>query len=259
MRENYSRTLKALKQYARQNNIPDSKLSEVTAQLQSLIPLLGEYSHSRVMLNRIGTALFQDEGLILTPICHFWEERSNFGTSLPLIAQKHLEFLQRVCESAPHMKPVFLVADTEVDDNLLLRSIRRSSAEFLAALEREREMIHEAIQPFGWETHFMSEYIPDLSNRESLIREQLQDANELLPRLISLAMDRGDIYHKIGIFDPEERKRRTLHVAAQYLALARYAREKGALIATHTTQNVMWYREAEIGILHNEIHNLNLI
>lgn len=248
---NFSRTASFLRQYARSNNIIESKVDEVKRQLQSFISLTGEYSHSRVMLNKLGAALFQEEGRVFVPLCHTWGDRSEFGNTLSPFVQKHIDFLKAICEVAPHLKPVFLVSDTEVCDNLLLRSLGKDSTELLFAIKRERDSIQESVRPFGWQAQLVTEYISDFEDRESSARKELQDAAELRSHLTTLTLNRWRFYKKMSVVNPQEKLSRTIQVAAQYLAFGKYAKEQGALIVTHTTTNVMWYREGGAVVIHN--------
>lgn len=251
MVENFARTVSMLRQHARKNGISESKFNEVVMQLQSIIQITGEYTHSRVVLNPLGKLLLQDEVRTLVPICHAWDELPVFGSAIPSVVQKHIEFLKTVCTIAPQVQPIFLVADTEASDNLLLRSLQRQASEFLSALQGEQAVIESLIRLSGWRARMMTSYIPDLLEREARARAVLSAEDRYRQRLITLALDRQQLYQRMGISDPEEQSLRTVQVAAQYMALALYAEENGTLMVTHTTTNVMWYRECGVAVLHN--------
>jgi hypothetical protein len=246
MTQDLARVNKAIRQYARTHGVEIDRVEEVLDQLQGIVAFAGPITQARQQCLRLGQALLQSHVKLLVPLCHVWDEVVSLGDALPPLACSHIEFLAQACAIAPQLQPFFLVADTEASDPALLESLSLARDEFLERIAREKALLERRVSSLGWSVELMSEAIPDMAHREREALEDLSGDKSAQARITDLTLGRSLLYQRMGIQRPEAQRARTVQVAAQYLALGRYAAISSGVIATHTTNNVMWYRDAQV-------------
>jgi len=99
----------------------------------------------------------------------------------------------------------------------------------------------------------MTKRFPDLRNLEEEISAEIEANPNLRPRITSDTIARQEMYQKIGVWDIEAMRKRTIATAAQYSALAKIAARDGLLICNHETVNLAWYNEYQAAVLHNPV------
>lgn len=253
-----NRNKMAIAQYARTNNLLP-RLDEVWNVLEHILPHLGEQSHSRQMITRIGTTLLRDEVTIVAPSCPDYSHRNgkytfdSVGSGVPLLASLHIKLLEKIAHLIPRVKVEILIADQESRDAALCHRIRLSQSDFCSHIERSRDALGEFVHGLGWAAGLMTTRFPDLLLLEAYWLNQIRSDSSLKQAILSDTIARGDMYHRIGVTVDVEMIERTMQTAAQYSALAHIAARDGLLICNHETVNLSWYNRHGAPVLHNAV------
>ena len=236
------------------------QVTALLAKLQELVKIIGQESRNERVLFALGTALLADQKTVIVPVCpdyshNGWRytfEGLNGGVSL--VTQKHLEFLLAVKEIFPDLQVIFLMADHEADDEAICCKVGKTRDEFQRLVLQSAEATRCLMAPLGWQSHLMTELIPDLVVQEAKIAAELTGDEALSQGLRQDAVSREDlsrlIYHA---FTREEVFTRTVRTAAQYKAMGQFVAGRNYLVCNHTTVNLRWYVETDAALLHNPV------
>lgn len=248
----------AIQQYARFNHL-SHRTGEVFGALDKILPVLGEQSQSRQMINRIGRLLLHDRVTIVAPSCPDYSHRNGIYTfesvrdGVPLLARLHCKFLNNIERYIPsRVTCEIMIADQEAEDEVLCSRLRVTEQEFKKRIDASVEATREFV-PDGWQVHKMMTMFPDLSELETKFSLEIQADRNLAYTIELDTYARMGMYQKIGVYDLESMRRRTLRTAAQYCALGYIAKRDGLLICNHNTVNLAWYNTQGVAILHNAV------
>ncbi|SFB44425.1 hypothetical protein SAMN05216266_111206 [Amycolatopsis marina] len=251
----------ALRQYER-DHANSGLLPELLERLPRVIAASGAASTTRRMVQRIGRTLL-DTGLaptILAPTCPDYSHRDGRYTctsvhgGTPLLAHRHIDFLDRVTESLPRARVVFLLADQEADDPVICRVCRVEPEEFRRRVEQSILATREAVERRGWQAEAMTRYVPHFRHQSTNAAREIAADSRLRGRLASESDQRSRLY---ALLDPsmttQEAETRTARTAGQYVALGTFAAERDMLICNHSTTNLGWYNNVGTAVLHHPI------
>lgn len=256
---NWGRVKKALIQEEKQLKIEERLVEERFSRLKELISnVCGEFSQNRKMAIKIGKRILFTENLtVITPCCPDYSHENGcytfrgLGGGVSLLTQKHIEFLKKVRWLFPNTRPLFVIADAEVNDDEIRHAVGRNREEF-NALVKSSLFKTQKILPSNYQVKLMTTAIPDLIEKEIIVSKQMRENQSLSSRITSETIQRANMYFKINPrLRGEEMKKRTIRTAAQYVAFGRHAEEQGYLICNHTTTSLNWYLQTRAPVLHN--------
>jgi len=255
----WRRIQKAILQRTRARGFAE-RVEKAMSQLFQLVEICGEFTKNRKMLVRIGNILLDQNPIIIAPCCPDYGHengRYNFrglNGSVPLLATKHIEFLKKVVKIIPKAKLILLVADLESEDEAIRKAVKKTKSEFDRLIRESLEAIREAIKKSCWNAELMTSMIPNLKEKEIEISKWIEKNEKFKSRLRIDTNSRSKMYWKINpSFSYEEKLKRTIRTAAQYLAFGELLSQKGCIICNHTTVNLSWYLQTEVGVLHNPV------
>lgn len=250
-----------IRQYARRVGKEDL-VQPVLEVLSQLVPLCGEGSHAKQMVYRIGRTLVAQncQPTILAPCCPDYTHEAGqytfrgLGTGVPLLAELHLMFLSQVIEVLPQATVIIMVADQEAEDTVLAVACGVSPNEFRERIHGSIQSIRERVVGLPIRVCAMTDVMPTLTSDEQAVAEWIRQTSQFRSRIDSEACQRAKMYRRIvsGLTWKQMRER-TIRTAAQYVALGRFANAQQMLICNHTTTNLSWYKETEVGVLHNPV------
>lgn len=252
------RVVSALRQHARANQLPH-RLDEVVRVLCMLESLLGSSSHGRKALLRIGKVLFDESPKIIVPTCPDYAHTDGRYTfagitgGVPLLAQRHIDFLDDVCRVLPNASITFVLADQEALDPVICTRLGVTQEEFLQKIDDSVCALHEVIRHRGWQSVHMTKRFPTLLDQEVLHVAEIRHSARYRVRIDAYTVARGDMYRKLGVYNTEAMRERTIRTAAQYTALAELSIQESFLICNHETVNLSWYHEKNAAVLHNPV------
>lgn len=252
------RSVTAITQYGRKHGF-ENRTQEVIHTIEDMLPSLGAQSKSRVMINRIGITLLQENVTVIAPSCPDYSHTrgkydfTSVGAGVPLLSRLHIEFLEHIATLVPRMRCEIVVADQEVSDEALCKKIGHTKDGFLSLIHRSIAATSEYVAPKGWCVAAMTERFPELEALETVITKEIASDQSLQSRLKHDTLARSDMYRMIGVYDTEAMHRRTIRTAAQYCALAHIAARDKLLVCNHETVNLGWYNRYGAAVLHNPI------
>jgi len=252
------RNRSAIAQYARTKGL-ESNVEYALIALEAILPTLGPQSHSRVMVNRIGTILLQETVTIVAPSCPDYSHMNGkydfngVGTGLPLLSQLHISFLDSLVTKLPNANYEIVVADQEAEDTALCARTGLTQTQFSKKIHKSIEVTSDYLTTRGWRVSAMTERFPDLCRLEQEVAEEITNNRNLYNRIRSDTMARSNMYHSIGVHNFEDMQLRTIRTASQYGAMAQIAAQKQILICNHETVNLVWYNRYNAAVLHNPI------
>ena len=250
---------KTLKDEVRRNGYKRSP-DECLCLLREIIPLCGPGSQTKRMTREIGLWLLRGHTQIIAPVCPDYSHRDgkyNFETlngGVPLLAEIHTTFLRKITEYIPETFVTLLVADHEADDPLLCNVVKKSRDEFSELVNSSVLELRQRVNIFDWTATTMTDFIPDLIEKEISYGNWIRNCDEFGSRLRAETMQRSEMYMKLKrCMGDEEMIERTIHTAAQYVALGKHAKQSNSLVCNHTTTNLAWYLQTEVALLHNPV------
>lgn len=255
----FGRVRTALFQEAHKRRLPEGRVEECARLLPDLLSLCGQYSHSRRVATRLGQMLLAGPLHVLAPTCpdytHLFGRYTfkGLGDGVPLLAKRHIVFLESVQKLIPDMHVSLLVANHEADDEALCVATGCTRDEFLRRLQRSLIAVQDLIAEYGWSASFMTDVVKDLISEERLVARELQHNETYAGHIKMENIARQPMYRRIGQFTIEEQRRRTLTTAAQYVVLGRFAERRNMAICNHSTTNLAWYLREGVAVLHNPI------
>lgn len=256
----WKRVRSALLQESRRAMIDEVKVFEAIEMLPAIVDCCGEFSRNRRIAQRIGRGLIKDRTTIIIPVCPDYSHENGHYTfrslsnGVSLITTLHVAFLKKLVAQLPKVDVIFLLADHEADDEYICRAVGKTRDEFGVCVLGSVQATKGLLSPYGWRVELMTSFIPDLVAQEHDIAMWMDSNKEFAPRIERETWSRAEMYRKIsGLFTGEEMKRRTIKTAAQYMALGRFAARNYYLVCNHTTTNLSWYTQTEVGILHNPV------
>ncbi|MEK7549685.1 MAG: hypothetical protein AAB519_01735 [Patescibacteria group bacterium] len=250
----WKRIGKALFQEARRIG-KEKQAEELLESLQKLVLFSGQATRSRKVLFQIGRALLKDDPVLLVPICQDYRFGSGLlGSEVPALAQLHAQFLEKVTELFPCIAVRFLIADQESESKDLCQDLRKTPEDLSFLMQQSAERTGQYVASKGWQTLMMTDVVDNLLEKEEETFRWIVENPAFHARIVSDVLSRGPLYDRVRTNMPfEEKKKRTAYTAAQYVVLGRYASEHGFLVCGHTTTNLSWYLQCEVGILHNPV------
>ncbi|TSC55722.1 MAG: hypothetical protein G01um101418_743 [Parcubacteria group bacterium Gr01-1014_18] len=255
----WKRLKSAFAQEARRKN-SRADADHIVDCLRNFIGICGEFSVNRRMLLRIGYWVLEGSLRLLVPCCPDYGYSNGcytfrgMGGGISLLAQCHIDFVEKVSKIFPQINPWFLVADLEAEDEAILLAVNKTKSEFLDLVSESAEAISKKVRAWGWKSSFMSECVPDLIRKESEKALEILNSCEFSQRIATDTHHRQHLYRKINSsFSVEQMLVRTRRTAAQYWVLGEYAHAHGFAICNHTTTNLSWYLKTEAAVLHNPI------
>jgi hypothetical protein len=252
------RTVTHLRQFARRTGQVE-RLGLVLATLETILPELGERSHSRVMQNRIGELLFQKTVKVIAPSCPDYSHEdglytfTSVGSWIPLLAVQHHGLLEPLLRRVPQLQCEILVADGEASDSAIQNKVGLSEAAFQARIAQSIDTARRSFKAVGIEVLAMSERFPTLQSEKARLVAAMRVDEHRYARFASDTIARSPMYRKLGITDPEVMLERTIRTAAEYAALATLTKAEGVLICNHETVNLSWYTDYGAALLHNPV------
>ena len=258
----WGRTKSALRQAFRGQGRED-RIEFVMGFLPALLERCGEASQGRTAVLRLARAWVAQSGRpsLYAPSCpDYGHDGAHYtfrglGRGVSLLAERHLDFLASLQGLVPGGLDVsVLVADQEVQDAEIVRSLGLTVTEFSARVADTLQATHTRVLSLGWRAEFMTSVMPGLRLAEEQCMGELLEHPVHRERLQRDAIGRQFLYASINpLMTAAEMVRRTARVAAQYLALGRYAAEANVVVYNHTTLNLAWYKQTEVGLLHNPV------
>lgn len=235
---------------------PHRQVEEVMAWLRIIAESGSEYSKTGLLaLGR--TMLFSPTPIILAPCCpdygHMNGEYNFSGLrgGVSLLAQRQINFLQKLSDQGLELPISLIYADQEAEDGELCRVVQQTREAFIDLVEssiRETSLV----VPSDWRVGKFSEMMPDLLTDETAEAQRLM--LEEVPVVNRDTHARRTMYERINPqFTWGQMLYRTARTAAQYLILGRWAAQNGYIISNHTTVNLQWYRKTGVGLIHNPI------
>ena len=260
-RKMWGNAMRAVRRAANQENLL-FKEDNLVGWLRSVISMCGEYSQQRTAIEGLGR-MFLSGGVvnIVAPCCPDYSHDGGKYTfrslrgGISLLAQKHIEFLRTMAAAAgENVSVLLLIADHEGDDPELCQTVGKTRAEFAELVEESIVQTRAAVALFGWRVEAMTSMIPDLMERESESVSWIASETRFSERIERETNLRKEMYKKINpSLTAMEMLYRTIHTAAQYVALGRWAYRHSFAICNHTTTSLSWYKETGAVILHNPI------
>jgi hypothetical protein len=252
------RSCSAIAQYAAKNGL-ENRVDRALAALAAILPKLGSHSQSRSMVNRIGITLLQDTVQIVAPSCpDYSHEQGKYtfhsvGSGLPLLSQLHIAFLDTIVAHVPGVRCEIVVADQEADDAALCQQTGLCRDEFLLKIQQSIATTQTHLQEKSWTVSAMTTRFPDLMCIEAELTEEITNDRHLNRQITNDTLSRASMYQKIGVYDIDQMRRRTIRTASQYSALAKIAARDKLLVCNHETVNLGWYNRYDAAVLHNPI------
>lgn len=252
------RNQRAIKQYARQHGFTD-RIDEVFEVLENILPHLGEQSHSRQAINRIGSMLLHDEVNVVAPSCPDYSNDNgvytfkSVGGGVPLLAQLQIQLLKKLEKHIQRLNIYILIADQEAEDKALRSMSQISKDEFRKQVESSIDATQKLVSCKSWRVTHMTKHFPDLMDLEKEFSQEILRESSLIDRIRHDTSKRAEMYHKIGVHDFGEMRMRTIKTAAQYCALAHIAVRDNLIISNHETVNLTWYNRYGAAVLHNAV------
>ncbi len=236
------------------------RVDRVMEILPSLLAQCGEGSQARRSVLKIARALVVESPLVYAPCCPDYTHANGrytfrgLGEGVSLLAERQIRFLEPIAELLPEAQIVLLLADQESEDVEIRQAIGVDKSTFDERIARSLQALQERVHPFGWAARAMTNEVPTLIDEEHRIANELINDPGKSQRLQTEMCQRCTMHDRIRHAMPtEERFRRTVRTAAQYVALGRAALERRALICNHTTTNLSWYNELDVAVLHNPV------
>ena len=252
------RNLVAVTQYARIHQL-ENRVESVFDILERILPILGQQSQGRAMINRIGIILLQENVRIVAPSCPDYSHSNGkydfctVGGGLPLLSQLHIKFLEMVVLDIPNAICEIVVADQEAEDIALGRKIGLTKEGFLEMIHKSILTTQNYLLDKNWVVMPMTKRFPELQSLETAIANEIVKTKSLQNQLNNDTLARSEMYRKIGVSDFHEMHQRTIRTAAQYCALAQIATRDKFLVCNHETVNLGWYNRHRTAVLHNPI------
>lgn len=248
----------AIFQFATKNGLTD-QVERVYAELENILPLLGEQSQSSGMIYRIGVLLLKPTVRIVAPSCPDYSHENGkytfttLGSGVPLLSKLHTELFDRLSPFLPQAQFEIVIADQEAEDEALCQKTGTTCAEFLALIKDSAVATRRYMGNRPYQTHLMTERFPTLRSVENQFASTLTQSPETMHRIQNDTMARGEMYRKLGVTTKDEMLGRTIRTAAQYCALAHLAATEGFLVCNHETVNLGWYNREQAAVLHNAV------
>lgn len=247
---------------ARALEVPEERLRHVQETLPEIIGACGTYSQSRRMAMRVGRILLASEcPEIIVPTCPAYpSSRGRFrpvttlGGGVSLVTRRHVPFLLRIQGLIPYASVTILVANHESRDPALQRATGLTQREFASRIASTVRATRRLVGPFGWRVNTILGFHPTfLACRAATIR-WIASNPRFEQHITSDTLAREHFYSLFCAADTfEEKRRRTLKTAAEYMCLGRYAERHGCLVVNHTTTNLAWYLPTGAGVLHHHV------
>lgn len=256
------RTKTFLRQQMRraQGTIDEEAVDRALSLALSLADLCGEQTRSRKMFQRLALRLLSGPPEIMAPACPDYSHEGGLytfqgiGDDVSLLAQKQIEFLKQVSRLIPDAGITIAFADHEADDELLRLKFGLSRNKFISLVDSSRRRTEDLVAPLKWRVAFMTTLIPELVSEEEAAADWINGNPGFKSRICTEAIQRGEMYFRIQPgMSTEEKLRRTVCTAAQYIALGRFAARRGYVICNHTTVNLAWYLQTEVALIHNPV------
>lgn len=254
----WKRVRGALNQYVRQNRVPLRRFNKVMKVLPKLVSLCGHYTQNRRTVTALGIALLQKHPRILAAACPDYSHEDNhytyksLGDGVPLLLKFHKDFLVKVCRVVPNLEVEFLIADHEADFAPLCESVGLNRREFRERVDRSVVASTKALQRRGWKVNTFTGGIPGYISRVRALTRRLQSDPRLAERFTSETLSRSPFYRRVG-YSIDVWRKRTIQIAAQYLALGEYCAKDNIIVCNHTTISLAWLQKAGIAFLENPI------
>jgi glycerol-3-phosphate cytidylyltransferase-like family protein len=173
---------------------------------------------------------------------------------VPLLARKHIAFLDQVSALLPGANIIILIADQEAEDPKIGAACNKTPQEFRKLIASSLTAVDAAVKDRGWTVRPMTSYVPDFTKQRKIVAERLASDVTKQARLIAETTQRKRLY---DLLDPNateiQKLARTVDTAAQYMVVGTYAKARGLLICNHTTTNLAWYKDSGAAVLHNEV------
>lgn len=252
------RNWSAIMQHAKNHQL-EHRFERALKTLEGIVPLLGQQSRSRVMINRIGIVLLQEEVRIVAPSCPDYSHSqgkydfTSVRDGVPLLSQLHIQFLEAITPAIPHARCEIVVADQEAEDIALCNKIGQTHDGFLDLIHKSILKTQEFIANKGWLVSAMTTRFPELRSLEASTAEMIAGDPDLQDRITNDTLSRSTMYQKIGVHDSDSMRKRTIRTAAQYSALAQIAARDNLLVCNHETVNLGWYNRYNAAVLHNPV------
>jgi len=196
---------------------------------------------------------------LLVPTCPAFSHRDGkytykgLGQGVPLLVKLHIPFLQGISRLLEDQVCVrILLADQEASVGPLAERIGIDETEFRRRVQCSITASRRAVRGFGWQVEAMTDVVPDFSARVEAVRRELLADESTRTRIRRDVLARERLYDLIG-YPKDIRFDRSAETLAQYVTLGRFAAERDALIANHTTSSLDWYRNTDAGLLHNPV------
>ena len=253
-----SRNIRAIQQRARETS-SSARVDEVLETLRAILPLLGEQSHSRQMINRIGYALLGDTITVVAPSCPDYSHDagvytfSSVGGGVPLLARLHIALLDKIVPHMPRAVCEIVLADHEADEPVLCAKVGKTRAAFLDSVHASASAVRELVAGRGWKVSNMTDRFPNLIRFEKEFEASITADLSLSMRITSDTISRRGMYEMLGVREVEDMRRRTVRVAAQYCAMGHLSCRDGFMICNHQTVNLSWYNDQGATVLHNAV------
>ncbi|HAE36249.1 TPA: hypothetical protein DCX66_04025 [Candidatus Nomurabacteria bacterium] len=237
------------------------KINDVILKLQLMYDIVGSYSQTRSMLSSIGEILLNDNvPNIYVPVCPDYSHINQLYTmeyvsnGVSLVAQKHIDFLLEIRSIIPSLNVIFLIADQECYDSVLCNKMGISTNEFRSRIIESNKELYSSILQFGWKAEEMSKIVPDILSKEQEYSLWIGSTPEFSRQIDYDTYKRDVLYKKINpLLSWEDKRKRTVHTAAQYYCLGKFTKDMGALICNHTTTNLAWYLKTGVALIENPI------
>jgi hypothetical protein len=204
--------------------------------------------------------LLEDNPNIIVPCCPDYTNHNglyNFqglNGGVSLLAEKHIQFLEKVVKVIPDLDVLFVIADLESEDEGLRNAVKMDKSQFDQKVNSSLVALNLRLSVLGWRADFMTNLILDLFNQEELEKKRLIDDVSFALRLKSETAGRVEMYQKINLeMSFEQMFSRTVRTAAQYIILGKFANQNKKMICNHTTTNLSWYLKTGAAVLHNPI------
>jgi hypothetical protein len=236
------------------------RINEVVDKLKILYGILGPYSQTRSMLSMIGQIMLNESFNVYVPVCPDYSHVNKLYTmksvsnGISLVAEIHINFLLKIKEIIPSLNVTFIIADHESNDLVLCNKMGISTDEFKSRINESKIALAEFVEPLGWYSKEMSDVVPDLTSKELEYSSWISNSPQFARQINYDTMKRDALYRKIDHnLSWEDKRKRTIHTAAQYYCLGRFVSSIGSLICNHTTTNLAWYVEAKVAVIENPV------
>lgn len=255
----WNRVSKFLKDGARRHGGNHQQALERTT---VILASCGQASQSRSMAQRVGALALHGQLHVIIPCCpdyghdgRAYTFKGGLGGDVSLLARRHVEFVTPFVQSNI-IRATFVYADHEANDSDLCRVTGVSHDVFRERVLQSVEATRRYLEVRGVtaDVTTMTSRFPSLVNDEHAIIAELDASPAHAMRIARDTAARQVMYARIRAgMSPNEMRQRTLRTAAQYIALGRLVRAMDAVVLNHTTVNLYWYLETNVGLLHNPV------